>query len=67
MNAVSRRCEFRTDCFTAEPGYDQELKFFLERFDAKTEKRQLSLGEVLYAMHLPAQTRLLKIEGIQQK
>lgn len=37
MNAVSKCSEFRTDCFTAGLGYDQELKFFLERFAVKTE------------------------------
>lgn len=67
MAAISRRSEFRADHFAVELGYGLELKSFLERFVIGTERRQLSLSEVLYATHPPTQTRLLKIEGIQQK
>lgn len=68
MAAVSRHSEFRADRYAVELGYGRELVSFLERFAVvSTEERQLSLSEVLYATHPPAQTRLLKIEGMQQK
>lgn len=68
MAAVSRHSEFRADRYAVELGYGRELVSFLKRFAVvSTEERQLSLSEALYATHPPAQTRLLKIEGMQQK
>lgn len=67
MAAVSRHSEFRADRYAVELGYGIQLVSFLERFAVvSTEERQLSLSEVLYATHPPAQTRLLKIEGYKK-